>query len=176
MRGAGAGEAAVGGALGRGRPVSADPGQVMGMLAGHTVRNVPRPSSVGRGSVAGAPSQASCPCPPPPVPEEVHAGRLLLAVRLGDAGEHAVRAERAAQKPGGGRERGQLPAAPPALARGQPGRAAARHCCILCRGDGGCGVGGVGAGEGMGIAASTCRRLQHPPTQHPSIRPPIHPE
>nr|XP_055186961.1 lysosomal amino acid transporter 1 homolog isoform X2 [Nyctereutes procyonoides] len=64
---------------------------------------------------------------PHQLPEEVDAGRLLLAVRPGDAGEHAVRAERAAQEPRGGPERGQLPAAPPALARGQPGRAAARH-------------------------------------------------
>ncbi|XP_011935778.1 PREDICTED: lysosomal amino acid transporter 1 homolog isoform X3 [Cercocebus atys] len=64
---------------------------------------------------------------PHQLPPEVHPGDLLLAVRAGDAGEHAVWAERAAQKPRGGPERGQLPAAPPALACGQPGRAAARH-------------------------------------------------
>nr|XP_040143937.1 lysosomal amino acid transporter 1 homolog isoform X2 [Ictidomys tridecemlineatus] len=61
----------------------------------------------------------------PPVPAEVNPGHLLLAVRAGDAGEHAVWTECAAQKPRGGPERGQLPAAPLALARGQPGRAAA---------------------------------------------------
>ncbi|XP_077007172.1 lysosomal amino acid transporter 1 homolog isoform X2 [Tamandua tetradactyla] len=62
---------------------------------------------------------------------EVDPRRLLLAVRAGDAGEPAVRAERAVQKPRGGPERGQLPAAPPALARGQPGHAAARLHHIL---------------------------------------------
>ncbi|XP_048672175.1 lysosomal amino acid transporter 1 homolog isoform X2 [Marmota marmota marmota] len=61
----------------------------------------------------------------PPVPAEVNPGHLLLAVRAGDAGEHAVWTECAAQKPRGRPERGQLPAAPPALAHGQPGRAAA---------------------------------------------------
>ncbi|XP_022407685.1 lysosomal amino acid transporter 1 homolog isoform X3 [Delphinapterus leucas] len=60
-------------------------------------------------------------------PAEVDTGDLLLAVRLGDAGEHAVWAKRAAQKPRSRPERGQLCAAPPALARGQPGRPAARH-------------------------------------------------
>uniref|UniRef100_A0A8D1YXV9 Solute carrier family 66 member 1 n=1 Tax=Sus scrofa TaxID=9823 RepID=A0A8D1YXV9_PIG len=74
-----------------------------------------------------SPRRSLIPPPSPPVPAEIHPGDLLLAVRLGDAGEHAVRAERAAQKPRGGPERGQLPAAPPALARGQPGRPAARH-------------------------------------------------
>nr|XP_058939732.1 lysosomal amino acid transporter 1 homolog isoform X2 [Kogia breviceps] len=64
-------------------------------------------------------------------PAEVDTGDLLLAVRLGDAGEHAVWAERAAQKPRGRPGRGQLCAAPPALARGQPGRPAARHHRIL---------------------------------------------
>ncbi|XP_078186709.1 lysosomal amino acid transporter 1 homolog isoform X1 [Callithrix jacchus] len=64
---------------------------------------------------------------PNELPPEVHPGDLLLTLRAGDAGEHAVRAERAAQKPGGGPERGQLPAAPPALACGQPGCTAARH-------------------------------------------------
>ncbi|XP_024605729.1 lysosomal amino acid transporter 1 homolog isoform X2 [Neophocaena asiaeorientalis asiaeorientalis] len=60
-------------------------------------------------------------------PAEVDTGDLLLAVRLGDAGEHAVWAKRAAQKPRSRPGRGQLCAAPPALARGQPGRPAARH-------------------------------------------------
>ncbi|XP_037586237.1 lysosomal amino acid transporter 1 homolog isoform X2 [Cebus imitator] len=64
---------------------------------------------------------------PHQLPPEVHPGDLLLTVCAGDAGEHAVRAECAAQKPGGGPEQGQLPAAPPALACGQPGCTAARH-------------------------------------------------
>ncbi|XP_010800844.1 lysosomal amino acid transporter 1 homolog isoform X2 [Bos taurus] len=64
---------------------------------------------------------------PHQLPAEVDPGDLVLAVRLGDAGEHAVWTERAAQKPRGGPERRQLRAAPPALARGQPGRPAARH-------------------------------------------------
>ena len=117
-----------------------------------------------------SPRRSLIPPPSPPVPAEIHPGDLLLAVRLGDAGEHAVWAERAAQKPRGGPERGQLPAAPPALARGQPGRPAARHHRILRDVRAG--------GVGMAAAASACTRLRHPPIHlsiHPSIRLSIHP-
>lgn len=78
----------------------------------------------GRVSSSSIQSDESFP-PLPPVSAQVDPGNLLLAVCVGDDGEHTIRAERAAQKPRGGPERGQLCAASPALARGQPGCAAA---------------------------------------------------
>ncbi|XP_035200434.1 lysosomal amino acid transporter 1 homolog isoform X1 [Oxyura jamaicensis] len=64
--------------------------------------------------------------PSPPdlhqLPEEIHRWRLLLPLRPGDAGELAVRRQRAAEEPRAGAKRRGLRPAPPALAHRQPGR------------------------------------------------------